>query len=116
MNKLVRGAAEKAKIILTIRDKAVLNNAYMPFLKNGGIFIANHTAYNIGEHVLMLLNLMDETKGIRVAGKVVWLARKGVKSPHVPGVGIQFIDPDSIARIKIETCLLGTASVATATM
>ena len=56
----------------------------------------------------MLLNLMDETEKIPLAGKVVWVAKKGVKSPHTAGVGIQFMDPDNLAKDKIETYLAGS--------
>ncbi len=51
---------------------------------------------------------MDESEKIPVAGRVVWIAKKGVKSPHTPGVGIQFSDPDNIAKDKIETYLAGS--------
>ncbi|MFT5013178.1 MAG: type IV pilus assembly protein PilZ [Patiriisocius sp.] len=118
MGKLERGGAKKTMIALTIKDKVVLQNYYMPFVKNGGLFIANRTEYDIGDDVFILLNLMDEPKKIPVAGKVVWIAKKGVKSPHTPGVGIQFSDSDNIAKDKIETYLVGSigSTNATATM
>ena len=118
MGKLGRGGAKKTMIALTIKDKVVLHNYYMPFVKNGGLFIANRTEYELGDDVFILLNLMDESEKIPVAGKVVWIARKGVKSPHTAGVGIQFSDPDNIARGKIENYLAGSlgSSNQTATM
>ena len=51
---------------------------------------------------------MDEAEKIPVAGKVILIATKSVKRPHTPGVGIQFIYPDNIARGKIETYLAGS--------
>jgi type IV pilus assembly protein PilZ len=51
---------------------------------------------------------MDEAEKIPVAGKVIWIATKSVKRPHNPGVGIQFSDPDNIARGKIETYPAGS--------
>ena len=45
---------------LTIKDKAVLYAAYMPFLENGGIFVPTNKQYSIGDEVFMLLTLMDE--------------------------------------------------------
>ncbi|XOV88723.1 MAG: PilZ domain-containing protein [Pseudomonadota bacterium] len=118
MGKLARGGAKKTMIALTIKDKVVLHTYYMPFIKNGGLFIANRTEYELNDDVFILLNLMDETEKIPVAGKVVWIAKKGVKSPHTPGVGIQFADPDNIAKDKIETYLAGSlgSTNATATM
>ena len=118
MGSLARGGAKKTMIALTIKDKAVLHNCYMPFIRNGGLFIANRTEYELGDDVFILLNLMDESEKIPVAGKVVWIAKKGVKSPHTPGVGIQFTDPDNMAKDKIETYLVGSfpSANATATM
>lgn len=115
MGKLARGGAKETMIALTIKDKVVLHNYYMPFLQNGGLFIANRTEYEIGDDVFILLNLMDESEKIPVAGKVVWIAKKGVKSPHTPGVGVQFSDPDNVAKDKIETYLVGSIGSANAT-
>ena len=100
---------------LTIKDKAVLYSAYMPFLDNGGLFVPTNKAYSLGDEVFMLLTLMDESEKIPVAGKVVWIAKKGVKSPHTPGVGVQFSDPDNVAKDKIETYLVGSIGSANAT-
>ena len=33
---------------LTIKDKAVLYSAYMPFLQYGGLFVPTNKAYDIG--------------------------------------------------------------------
>ncbi|MBD3648212.1 MAG: PilZ domain-containing protein [Pseudomonadales bacterium] len=118
MGKLARGGAKKTMIAMNIKDKVALHSYYMPFIKNGGLFVANRTEYELGDDVFILLNLMDESEKIPVAGKVIWIARKGVKSPHTPGVGIQFTDPDNIAKDKIETYLAGSlgSSSSTATM
>ena len=112
MAKLAPRGGKKTMITLTIKDKVVLH------VKNGGLFIANRTEYDLEDDVFILLTLMDESEKIPVAGRVVWIAKKGVKSPHTPGVGIQFSDPENIARDKIETYLAGSLNSvnATATM
>ncbi len=115
MARLTRRGGKKTMIALTIKDKVALHNYYMPFIKHGGLFIANRAEYDLGDEVLILLDLMDEPEKIPVAGKVIWVAGKGVKSPHTPGVGVQFSDPDSIAKDKIETCLAGSLGSANAT-
>ena len=105
-------------IALTIKDRAALHNCYMPFIRHGGLFVANHTEHALGDEVSILLDLMDEPEKIPVVGKVVWVAGKGVKSPHTPGIGVQFSDADGIAKDKIETLLAGApeSAQATATM
>ena len=50
---------------LTIKDKSVLYAAYMPFIKNGGLFIPTNKSYKLGDEVFMLLNLMDEPEKIQ---------------------------------------------------
>ncbi len=115
MGRLARGGAKKTMLALTIKDKVVLYNAYIPFVKNGGIFVPNKTDYEIGDEVFMLLNLMDEAEKIPIAGKVVWVAKKGVKSPHTPGVGIQFTEPDNQAKDKIENYLGGSLNSSNST-
>ena len=92
---------------LTIKDKSVLYAAYMPFIKNGGLFIPTSKQYQLGDEVFMLLKLMDEPEKIPVAGQVGWVTPKGAQGNKVAGVGVQFNDEDDIARNKIETYLAG---------
>lgn len=91
---------------LTIKDKAVLYQTYMPFLKNGGLFLPTNKKYKMGDEVFILLSLMDEPEKIPVAGKVCWITPPGAQGNRAPGVGIHFTD-DSIARDKIENQLAG---------
>jgi type IV pilus assembly protein PilZ len=92
---------------LTIKDKAVLYAAYMPFIQGGGLFIPTGKQYELGEEVFMLLKLMDEPEKIPVAGKVVWLTPKGSQGNKVAGIGVQFTGDDTIAKNKVETYLAG---------
>lgn len=65
---------------LTIKDKSVLYAAFMPFIKNGGLFIPTNKSYKLGDEVFMLLNLMDEPEKIPVAGKVVWITPRAPRA------------------------------------
>lgn len=102
------GGARNGILSLTIKDKAVLYAAYMPFLKNGGLFIPTAKSYKLGDEVFMLLNLMEEAEKIPVAGKVVWVTPKGAQGNRAAGIGVQFSDQDNTASSKIETYLAGT--------
>ncbi len=93
---------------LTIKDKAVLYAAYMPYLINGGLFIPTNKPYNINDEVFMLLNLMDEPEKIPVAGKVVWVTPKGAQGNRAAGIGVQFNGQDETANNKIENYLAGS--------
>ena len=92
---------------LTIKDKAVLYAAYMPFLDNGGIFVQTNKRYSIGDEVFMLLTLMDEPEKIPIAGRVVWITPAGAQGNRQAGVGVQFSEQDATANAKIEVHLGG---------
>jgi len=93
---------------LTIKDKSALYAAYMPFVKNGGLFIPTTKTYNLGDEVFMLLTLIDDKEKMPVAGKIVWITPKGAQGNRAAGIGVQFSEQDGgAARSKIETHLAG---------
>jgi len=92
---------------LTIKDKAVLYAAYMPFLENGGLFVPTTKPYSIGDDVFMLLTLMDDPEKIPIAGRVVWVTPSGAQGNRQAGVGVQFSSQDASANAKIENHLGG---------
>ncbi|MEX1034129.1 MAG: PilZ domain-containing protein [Cellvibrionaceae bacterium] len=102
------GGARNGILSLTIKDKAVLYAAYMPFVKHGGLFIPTNKTYKLGDEVFMLLNLMEEPEKIPVAGKVVWVTPKGAQGNRAAGIGVQFSDQDDTASNKIENYLAGS--------
>ncbi len=93
---------------LTIKDKSSLYAAYMPFIKNGGLFIPTNKAYKIGDEVFMLLTLTDSKEKLPVAGRVVWVTPPGAQGNRSAGIGVQFSELDNGAtRGKIESQLAG---------
>ena len=51
----VVGEENKQDILsLTIKDRAVLYAAYMPFVRNGGLFVPTNKRYELGEEVFIL--------------------------------------------------------------
>ena len=93
---------------LTIRDKSALYASYMPFVKNGGLFIPTAKPYKLGDEVFMLLTLIDSKDKLPVAGKVVWITPKGATGNKTSGIGVQFSELDKGAtKSKIEKQLAG---------
>ncbi len=93
---------------LAIKDKGSLYAAYIPFVKNGGLFIPTTKSYQLGDEVFMLLSLMDETERIPVAGNVVWITPPNAQGNRTAGIGVQFSKQDNgQTRNKIETLLAG---------
>ena len=93
---------------LTIRDKSALYASYMPFIKNGGLFIPTAKPYSLGDEVFMLLSLMESKEKLPVAGRIVWITPKGSQGNKTAGIGVQFSDLDKGAtKSKIEKQLVG---------
>jgi type IV pilus assembly protein PilZ len=98
----------KGILSLTIREKGALYAAYMPFIKNGGLFVPTTSAYRLGDEVFMLLTLPDSKDRLPVAGRVVWITPKGAQGNKTAGIGVQFSELDKgSTRHKIETLLAG---------
>ncbi len=93
---------------LTIKEKSALYSAYMPFVKNGGLFVPTDKFYSLGDEVFMLLTLMDDKERLPIAGKIVWVTPVGAQGNKTAGIGVKFSDQDGGAtRDKIETYLAG---------
>jgi type IV pilus assembly protein PilZ len=104
-------AGQQRILSFAIKDKAALYASFMPFVKNGGLFIPTTKRYQLGDEIFLLLQLMDEPDRIPVAGKVIWLTPPGAEGSRAVGVGVQFSDQDKgMARSKIEGYLIGSAN------
>ena len=94
----------------TIKDRAVLYAAYMPFVRHGGLFVPTNKKYELGEQIFILPALMDEPENIPINGKVVRVTPKGAQGNRQAGIGVQFSEADFAAATKIEEHL-GTGLV-----
>lgn len=92
-------------------DKNAVYQSYMPFLKNGGLYVSTTKKYELGAEVFILIKMPDGNDRYPVVGKVVWVNRSGgVSRPS--GIGVQFSDTaeNVIARDKIEALLMGMST------
>ncbi|MCX7512457.1 PilZ domain-containing protein [Frateuria hangzhouensis] len=102
-------AARQGIISLKIKDAASLYNAYMPFLKYGGLFAPTAQRYALGDEVVLLITLMDETERLSVVGKVAWISPLGAQGNRTAGIGVHFNESGDaeVARQRIENILAG---------
>ena len=103
----------KGILSLNIKGKSALYVSYMPFVKNGGIFIPSKKSneYSLGDDIFVLLTIDDSKEKIQVAGKVAWITPKGAHGKKTEGIGIQFSELDKGAtKVKIEKMLAGALS------
>ncbi|ATG19918.1 pilus assembly protein [Ralstonia pickettii] len=94
------GAPSRPGIVsLAIKDEAGLHAAYMPFLKNGGIFVPTQRPYRIGEEVFLVLSLLDRPQKYQVAGRVAWITPVGTPN-KTPGIGVHFGEDEPCRNLR----------------
>ena len=101
--------ARQGIISLKVKDVASLYSAYMPFLRNGGLFVPTTQSYALGDEVVLLVNLAGDDERLSVVGKVVWICPAGAQGNRAAGVGIHFNESSDaeVARQRIEHLLAG---------
>ena len=58
----VAGGGRQGILSLAVKDKGSLYNAYIPYVKNGGIFVPTPKRYFLGDEVFVLLTLPDSSE------------------------------------------------------
>lgn len=85
---------------LAIKERSALYSAYMPFLKNAGIFVPTNKQYKVGDEIYLILSLMDEPNKYPIAGKVAWITPAGANNSKSQGIGVHFPDDESGQRVR----------------
>lgn len=88
-------------------DIKELYRCYMPFLKNGGMFVRTARNYKMGQSLALSVSLPDTLEPMLVSGKVAWIAPLGAQSANPAGIGIAFVDDKGGLVSKIEKLLGG---------
>ncbi len=107
------GGARQSILSATFANDDELFQAYMPFIKRGGLFVrpsANQTfQLELGRSVFVTVVLPGSTERLPVSGKVSWVTPEGAQGNRPAGVGVQFDDTREGALLKdrIETLLAG---------
>ncbi len=82
----------------TIHDREALYLAYMPFLRNGGLFVPCHRDSELGDEVFLLLSLPDDEQRYPLAGTIAWITPPG--STRIEGIGVHFPADESGLRLR----------------
>ena len=102
---------DSRQLELTFEDASALYLAYMPFVRNGGLFAATNGQYELGDELLMSLGLMGNPEQLVVSCRVVWITPEGTQGQQPVGIGVQFDASDrGETRKCIEDCLSGASS------
>ena len=94
---------------VVIRTKAALYAAWMPLLRGGGIFVPSNREHHLGEEVLVLLSLLDDTVKIPIQGHIAWVNPPHAASNRPQGFGVQLQDSETCRELKkrVEGLLAG---------
>ena len=96
---------------LSIRSRAELFQAWMPFLMGGGLFIPTTRAYALGEEVFVLLGEMNTTEKLTLRGTVAWINPAHMHDGRPQGIGVSLQgDPGAPDLRKRIEAMLGTAA------
>jgi type IV pilus assembly protein PilZ len=72
-----------------------LNDAYLPFIEGGGLFIPTvEQNYELGEEIFLKVDLEGEGQPYRLIGKVAWISSHTDHKEFRRGIGIQFQDAE----------------------
>lgn len=75
---------------LSLANTEAVHNHYMPFFKDGGLFIPTPLNIEFNTKVILQLKLQQEQKKLTIPGIVSWVAPVGVQRGIGQGIGIQF--------------------------
>ncbi|MGQ3890978.1 PilZ domain-containing protein [Legionella sp. CNM-4043-24] len=99
---------ELQSINCSFPTEALLYQAYMPFLHDGGLFVRSNYILPLGTMVRLEFSLLNEAELYVVEAKVVWITPRGAQGNKPAGLGFQFKGENSRSLCnKIETCLAG---------
>ncbi|MFD2166549.1 PilZ domain-containing protein [Thalassotalea euphylliae] len=84
---------------ITERD---LYQSYMPFLKQGGLFIRTPEYFELGTEISLDVLLPDSLEKSNVKGVVCWLTPVGAQNGTPPGIGVSFTEDSENVRAQIE--------------
>lgn len=94
-----KGKSVGRNLSMSINDKQSLHASYMPFVKDGALFVPTNESFSLQDEVVLQLRLVYEGKKLLIPGRVVWIAQGKSQQGTVPGVGIQFVG-EQRARIR----------------
>jgi type IV pilus assembly protein PilZ len=102
---------------VTLKSKAALYSAYLPFIKGGALFLPSNKEHKLGEEVIVLLSFMDEPQRVPMASSVVWVNPPHAAGSRPQGIALKLPDTDGGKQLrgKIDQLLAGTQASGKAT-
>ena len=103
---------ENVTLTYIIKETLEINLSYMPFVRDGGLFVPTQQSYPLGTLVTVDLQLPGKKDVMKIEGKVVWITPKNALHHVLAGVGVQFVGANNkTVRADIEAMLDKTMEV-----
>ena len=104
-------ARSKLPIIpLRFKTTSQLYKSFMPWFSNGGLFIPTAKRFKMGQEVLMMVILPEQTDKYPAVGVVSWVSPINATGHKKQGIGVAFTDQEGVAlRFRIEELLADKA-------
>jgi type IV pilus assembly protein PilZ len=94
-------AARPSVIQLSIKEKGALYAAYISIFTDGGVFIPSSREHRLGDHIYVLITLLDDPQRYPIAGTVAWITPARASGNRTQGVGIKFPRDEKSAQLKL---------------
>lgn len=87
---------------LRLESKPVIYASYMSFLEYGGVFLPTDDKFDMGEEILLVLELvgLGKTEKIFIKTNVCWINANPSASGRPKGIGLAFGSDESSLKAK----------------
>lgn len=79
-----------------------LYQSYMPFMKNGGLFVRTTEQFELGTDINLLVTLPDSLEPSKITGKISWITPIGAQNGTPAGIGVSFVEDLDNIRNQID--------------
>ncbi|RRD91630.1 PilZ domain-containing protein [Conchiformibius steedae] len=89
-------------VSLRLESKPVIYASYMSFTEHGGVFLPTSDSYEMGEEVLLVLELVTpaKTEKLFVKTSVCWINSNPSAGGRPKGIGLAFGSDDNSIKTK----------------
>lgn len=89
-------------VSLRLESKPVIYASYMSFIEHGGVFLPTNDTYEMGEEVLLILELVTPRNTEKLAAKthVCWINSNPSAGGRPKGVGLAFSNDENSIKAK----------------
>ncbi|WP_068545234.1 PilZ domain-containing protein [Thalassotalea crassostreae] len=88
--------------VLSFKNEREIYMAYMPFLKQGGMFVKTNEPYEIGDEIELEITLPGQIDGTTMQTTVCWITPPGAQNGTEQGVGLAFGKDENNVCSQIE--------------